>query len=182
MRIKELTNAPQWLLDAVVQEEDVTIDAHGRVQWHSGNFLGGNFWGGNFLGGDFRGGDFWGGDFWGGNFRGGNFRGGDFWGGNFRGGNFRGGDFWGGNFLGGDFRGEKLTIKPLCVYGLTWRVIITGEQMEIGCQRHTHTEWAEFDDSAISVMESHAADFWVEHKAMLLSMCALHAQRSKADK
>jgi len=152
MRIKELTNAPQWLLDAVVQEEDVTIDAHGRVQWHSGNFLGGDF------------------------------RGGNFWGGNFRGGNFRGGDFWGGNFLGGDFRGEKLTIKPLCVYGLTWRVIITGEQMEIGCQRHTHTEWAEFDDSAISVMESHAADFWVEHKAMLLSMCALHAQRSKADK
>jgi hypothetical protein len=137
MRINELTNAPQWLLDAVVRDEDVTIDAHGRVQWHSGNFLGGDFLGGNFLGGNFRGGDFW---------------------------------------------GEKLTIKPLCVYGLTWQVIITGEQMEIGCQRHTHTEWAEFDDDAISVMESRAADFWRENKAMLLSMCALHAQRSKAGK
>lgn len=167
MRIKELTNAPQWLLDAIVRNEDVTIDADGRVQWHSGDFLGGDF-----LGGDFRGGDFLGGNFWGGNF----------WGGDFRGGNFRGGNFLDGNFLDGNFCGEKLTITPLCLYGFTWRVIITGEQMEIGCQRHTHAAWAGFDDGAIAAMEPRASAFWCEHKEMLLGMCAVHAARSKAAK
>jgi len=68
MRINELTNAPQWLIDAVVRDEDVTIDEYGHVQWHSGEWIRGNFWGGDFRGGDFRGGDFRGGDFRGGNF------------------------------------------------------------------------------------------------------------------
>jgi uncharacterized protein YjbI with pentapeptide repeats len=218
MRIKELTNAPQWLLDAVTRDEDVTIDESGRVQWHrgdfwggdfrggdfwggdfrggnfwGGNFLGGNFRGGNFRGGNFRGGDFWGGDFLGGNFRGGNFLGGDFLGGNFRGGNFlggnfrggdflggnfRGGDFRGGNFRGGDFWGEKIAHKPLSLYGLHWGVWISETRMAIGCQVHTHNDWAEFDDHAIAAMDRQALRFWRENKAFLLAMCAAHAARA----
>jgi hypothetical protein len=65
MKIKELTNAPQWLLDAVVRDEDVEIDKYGRVIWHRGSWDSGDFWGGDFRGGDFRGGNFWGGNFWG---------------------------------------------------------------------------------------------------------------------
>lgn len=65
MKIKELKNAPQWLIDAVVRDEDVEIDEYGRVQWNSGEWLSGNFWDGNFWGGNFRGGDFCGGNFWG---------------------------------------------------------------------------------------------------------------------
>ena len=49
MKIKELTNAPRWLIDAIVRDEDVEIDQYGQVQWNRGDFLGGNF----------RGGDFW---------------------------------------------------------------------------------------------------------------------------
>lgn len=138
MKIKELTNAPKWLLDAIVRDEDVTIDDGGRVQWHRGEWLDGNF----------RGGDFWGGD-------------------------FRGGDFWGANFSG-----EKLKIKPLCLYGLTWRVIVTDTQMEIGCQRHTHDAWSAFTDAEIRGMDGRAEGFWSAHKVALLDMCAAHADRA----
>ena len=146
MRKTELKNCPQWLLDADTENEDVIFDDYGRIQWNSGNF-----WGGNFRGGDFRGGEFWGGDF--------------------RGGNFWGGDFWGGNFWGGNFRGEKLNHKPISIYGLTWPIMITGNQMKIGCQTHTHGKWRNFADFEIKEMESRATEFWRTNKDFLLSIC-----------
>ena len=71
MKISELKNAPEWLVMAKTENEDVEITPSGYVIWKSGNFLGGNFLGGNFWGGNFLGGDFLGGNFRGGNFRGG---------------------------------------------------------------------------------------------------------------
>ena len=106
------------------------------------------------------------GDFWGGNFRGGNFCGG-----NFRGGNFCGGDFW-----GGDFRGEKLTKNPQTLYGLKWVVYITKEQMQIGCQRHSHAEWEAFGHDEIKRMASGAFDFWMTWRTPLLMMCMQHRE------
>ena len=97
---------------------------------------------------------------------GGNFRGGDFWGGD-----FRGGDFLGGNFRGGNFLGEKLTHKPISIYGLFWPVLITGNQMQIGCQRHTHDSWKNFDALAIKKMHAEATEFWRVNGALLLSIC-----------
>jgi len=149
MKIKELTNAPQWLIDAVVENEDVTIDEDGRVQWYSGKWLSGDFRGGNFCGGDFCGGDFW------------------------------GGDFRGGNFRGGDFRGGAIKIKPQTLYGLRWRIIIVDDRMEIGCQRHTHAQWKKFSDADIGAMDSYALEFWKENKSFLLAACSAHAKRAK---
>ena len=104
---------------------------------------------------------------WGaGNFRGGNFRGGDFLGGNFRGGNFRGGNFWGGDFLG-----EKITRKPISIYGLARPVLIVQTHLRIGCQTHPHAEWEKFSDDEISQMAEGALAFWKENKDFLLSIC-----------
>ena len=155
MRKTELPNCPQWLLDARTEYEDVVVE-DGILVWRAGNFLGGNFRGGDFLGGNFRGG----------NFRGGNFRGGDFLGGNFRGGNFRGGNFWGGDFLG-----EKITRKPISIYGLARPVLIVQTHLRIGCQTHPHAEWEKFSDDEISQMAEGALAFWKENKDFLLSIC-----------
>ena len=54
MKISELVECPQWLLDAETSNADVEIK-NGWVIWNSGNFLGGNFWGGDFRGGDVKG-------------------------------------------------------------------------------------------------------------------------------
>ena len=151
MKIKELTNAPQWLLDAVTRDEDVEIDQYGRVIWNRGSWYSGDFMGGNFLGGDFLGGNFLGG--------------------NFRGGNFLGGNFLGGNVRGGNFLGEKITLKPLSIYGLRWTVVITDARMMIGCQIHPLADWATFDDKTIAEMDGRdALRFWRDHKDALLGM------------
>ena len=201
MKISELKNAPQWLIDAETSvDADVDI-INGIVYWNSGEFRGGAFrggafwggafWGGEFCGGEFRGGAFRGGAFCGGAFRGGEFcggafrggeflggefRGGEFCGGAFRGGAFRGGAFWGGEFLGGEFRGgefwgEHITICPLSVYGLRWPVVIAGTQMHIGCERRKIDEWRTFDDATINKMDRGALKFWRANKATLLTIC-----------
>ena len=141
MKKTELANCPQWLLDADTENEDVDFDMYGILVWSSGNFRGGDFRGGNFLGGDFRGGD------------------------------FLGGDFWGGNFLGGNFRGDKITRKPISIYGLEWPIIITEIKMQIGCQVHANDAWANFTDKEISRMHAKAADFWNTNKTFLLAIC-----------
>ena len=171
MKKTELINCPQWLLDADTENEDVDFDSYGILIWRGGNFRGGNFRGGNFLGGNFWGGNFWGGNFLAGDFRGGDFRGGNFRGGDFRGGDFRGGDFLGGNFLGGNFRGDKITRKPISIYGLEWPIIITEIKMQIGCQVHANDAWANFTDKEISRMHAKAADFWNTNKTFLLAIC-----------
>ena len=160
MKIKELKNAPQWLIDAVVRDEDVEIDEYGRVQWNSGEWLSGNFWDGNFWGGNFRGGDFCGG----------NFRGGNFWDGNFRGGDFCGGNFW----------GEAIKIAPMMIHGLRWAVVITDNVMQIGCQRHSHSAWRRFSKKAIAKMDSEASAVWEPNKVWILAACEQHAARAKA--
>ena len=147
MRKTELPNCPQWLMDADTENEDVYFNEYDVLIWSGGNFIGGDFRGGNFIGGNFIGGNFWGG-------------------------NFIGGNFIGGNFIGGNFRGEKLNHKPISIYGLTWPIIITGNKMVIGCQRHSHDEWIKFTDKDIKRMESRAHEFWRTNRDFLLSICA----------
>jgi hypothetical protein len=48
--------------------------------------------------------------------------------------------------------------------------------MRIGCQRHTHAEWAAFDEKAIRRMHAKALDFWKQWRCALLTMCAEHAK------
>lgn len=54
MRITELTNAPTWLKQATVENENVEI-VHGIVIWYSGIWYGGIWNGGAWKGGDWKG-------------------------------------------------------------------------------------------------------------------------------
>ena len=47
MKIKELENPPQWLLDADTQDADVNI-IEGAVHWYRGDWHGGTWYGGRW--------------------------------------------------------------------------------------------------------------------------------------
>ena len=202
MKIKDLTNAPAWLMNAIVSDENVEIDRFGRVIWYGGDWHGGVWYGGDWRGGywlggywhggDWRGGDWHGGDwhggywhggYWhggdwrGGYWLGGDWYGGDWYGGDWHGGYWLGGDWHGGDWHGGDWRGgvwygEKVTRPPVLIASLPhWTVMISDTRMMIGCQIHTHAEWAVFDDAAIVEMDRQALRFWRTYKDALLAMC-----------
>lgn len=64
-----------------------------------------------------------------------------------------------------------------------WPVVIGPQFMEIGCQRHTHQEWADFDNDDIDAMSADALEFWSMHKERLLDMCSWYrAQHEIAEK
>ena len=84
--------------------------------------------------------------------------------------NLRGADLCGANL-----RGEKLKSIPVFIYGLKWFVTVTNEFLTIGCQRHTHAEWAAFSDEQISDMDEGALNLWQMWKPSLLSVCAVQA-------
>ena len=50
MKISQLTNAPQWLLDAKTSDEDVEI-IRGKVHWFSGNWHEGTWENGTWMAG-----------------------------------------------------------------------------------------------------------------------------------
>ena len=94
----------------------------------------------------------------------------DLCGANLRGANLRAADL-----LGANLCGEKLKSIPVFIYGLKWFVTVTNEFLTIGCQRHTHAEWAAFSDEQISDMDEGALNFWQMWKPSLLSVCAVQA-------
>jgi hypothetical protein len=61
--------------------------------------------------------------------------------------------------------------------GLYWWTMVTDGYLTIGCQRHTHAEWAAFDDAEIAAMDRQALRFWRQWKGPLLAMCATHAAK-----
>ena len=83
-------------------------------------------------------------------------------------------DLRGAYLQGADLRGEILIIFPVQVLGLRWFVLITPQYMSIGCERHTHEEWANFNRVEISKMDTNAWDWWTVHKDVLLNMCSIH--------
>jgi uncharacterized protein YjbI with pentapeptide repeats len=114
-------------------------------------------------------------DLRGANLRAADLRGADLSGANLRAADLRGADLSGANLRGADINGEKITRVPVQIANLRWDVLITEGYLRIGCQRHTHAEWAAFDDATIAGMDEDAADFWAQWKAPLLVMCAAHA-------
>ena len=134
------------------------------------------------------------------NFRGANLRGADLQGADLAGANLRGAyltdanltdaylagaDLARANLTDANFEGEKLTLAPLQLIGLRWPVLITGQYLRIGCQRHRHETWAAFSDAEIDVMETGALEWWAEHKAFILGDCEFHraaVERASAEK
>ena len=105
------------------------------------------------------------------NLYGANLRGANLYGANLYGANLYGANLRGADLRGADIDGETVTKQPIILSSLRWFVLITDNYMRIGCQRHTHDEWAAFSDEEIKNMDSHAPVFWGEYKGMLLGIC-----------
>lgn len=108
---------------------------------------------------------------------------------NLTGANLRGADLMGADLMGADIMGaylrgayltgadgEKIPITkaPMQIVNLRWMITIWDAHMQIGCEFHSHAEWAEFDDARIKQMDGNALDFWREWKEILMAMCKKH--------
>ena len=82
-----------------------------------------------------------------------------------------GADLGGASLDGAYLDGEVLNKAPISLINLQWSILITGQYMRIGCQRHTHEEWRDFTDAKIRNMARGALAFWREWKAPLLAIC-----------
>ena len=84
-------------------------------------------------------------------------------------------DLRGADLRGADYNGEKLTKEPIQILGLKYFVLITKEQIKIGCEFHKATEWKEFKDKRIIEMDGkEALKWWKKHKDLILKAHELH--------
>ena len=154
--------------------------------------------GADLRGSDLRGADLRGTDLRDADLRGADLRGADLFAADLRGANLIGASLFGASLfaaslngaslIGADLRGaslngakmadEILVISPLSMSGLHWDVLITGENLKIGCQRHSHLKWMEFSDDEISQMDSCALVLWTEYKAILMNLCEIQKKKS----
>ena len=93
----------------------------------------------------------------------------------------------GANLSGANLSGAKwcdgivINKPPIQLFGLHWRVTILDEHMQIGCELHKLSDWAEYDDERIARMDGrNALRFWRAHKDVLLGL-AKSAGRGVAD-
>ena len=105
-----------------------------------------------------------------------NFGNADLRGANLRGANLGGADLWGANLWGADLWGAHgINQYVKCIQIDTYPITYTAEVIQIGCERHTHQEWAEFDDASILQMDGRKAlTWWRKYKAWLfqaIEMC-----------
>jgi hypothetical protein len=113
MKIPELSNAPQWLMRAIVANEDVEIDDNGRVVWLGGDWLDGDWHDGVWHDGVWHGGVWHDGD-------------------------WRDGLWRGGVWYGGVWRGERIDRPLASLHNLRWPVYVSPTRIMIGCELHTH--------------------------------------------
>jgi len=85
--------------------------------------------------------------------------------------NLDGASLDGAYLAGANLDGEVLNKAPISLINLQWSILITGQYMRIGCQRHTHEEWRDFTDAKIRNMAIDALAFWRKWKAPLLAIC-----------
>ena len=106
MKIKEIPNAPAWLVKAETLDADVTVQ-DGRVVWRGGLWLGGEWRGGLWRGGEWCGGEWCEGQWCGGQWHDGVWRDGLWLGGEWCDGQWCGGEWCGGEWHGGLWLDEK---------------------------------------------------------------------------
>lgn len=80
------------------------------------------------------------------------------------------------DFKGAFLDGEILVRAPLTLAGLLWPVVISDAFMRIGCQRHSHADWASMPAAGIRGMHRNAPKFWKEWQKPLLQMCEAHSR------
>jgi hypothetical protein len=102
-----------------------------------------------------------------------------------RGADLTGADLMGAYLTGADLRGAKykdieITKTPIQILNLYYSVLIFENHMQIGCEFHTHKEWDKFDNRRIIEMDGKAAaEFWKEHKDLLMGFCKFMAKPEK---
>jgi carbonic anhydrase/acetyltransferase-like protein (isoleucine patch superfamily) len=73
----------------------------------------------------------------------------------------------------------SLTKNAINIVGMLWNITITTIHIKIGCRLHTYTEWSEFNDSQISLMDDKALDFWRKMKKLILDIHKSHFEDEK---
>jgi len=170
------------LLEAIKSGADLGgADLYG-ADLYGVNLYGVNLRGANLGCADLRGANLGGVNLRGANLGGVNLYGADLDGADLYGADLYGVNLYGVNLYGAKINGEKVLITPITIGGLYWWVLITDGYMRIGCQRHSHAEWAQFVDEAISDMDGHALEFWRQWKSLLLAMCEQHHAAAVAKK
>ncbi len=139
------------------------------------NLGGANLRGANLDGANLGGANLGGANLDGANLGGANLDSANLGGANLGGANLDGANLDGANLDGANLGGETLAKAPISILNLGWNVLVTDGYMQIGCQRHTHSEWAAFDDRQIAAMDgAHALRFWRANRDWLLGACAAH--------
>lgn len=62
---------------------------------------------------------------------------------------------------------EIKTIKTV-----RWSIVIAGDQLAIGCQQHSFSQWMNFSDEEIEEMDDDALEWWKEWKPRIRAMIA----------
>ena len=96
---------------------------------------------------------------------------------NLSGANLSGAYLFGANLSGATYgAGISITKQPIFISGLEWNVLILDTHMKIGCEIHSHKEWAGFSDRRIAEMDGmRAVKFWRDYEKPLLDLCEAHA-------
>ena len=83
----------------------------------------------------------------------------------------------GANLAGAKWRdGITITKTPIQISGLQYPAHILDTHIQIGCELHSHDEWASFDDARISMMDGlKARRFWQDNKDVILAIAKNHA-------
>lgn len=55
----------------------------------------------------------------------------------------------------------------------TWRVVLCGNKLSIGCETHSVEEWASFDDERIAEMHAGALEWWAKWRHIVLEIARL---------
>jgi len=128
-------------------------------------------------GADLRGAYLRGADLGGAYLRGAYLRGADLRGADLGGAYLEGADLEGADLRGAYFYGEKLTKTPIQILGLRYFILITKEQIKIGCKIHKSIEWENFTDKEVLEMGGKdGLDWWKQNKTLILKFQKQHAE------
>ena len=81
------------------------------------------------------------------------------------------------NLTDANLRDEKLDKKPMQIIGLRYFILITKEQIKIGCENHKVADWKEFNNKRIIEMDGKEALVWWEtHKKLIFNAHEIHCK------
>jgi uncharacterized protein YjbI with pentapeptide repeats len=122
------------------------------------------------------------------NLRGANLQGADLQDANLRGANLQDANLQGADLQGANLQdayyGEGVPVEnePLQLMGTSYFILVMDTHIKIGYKLYKHSEWENFTDAEISVMDSGALTWWNEWRVLVLSLSLGHQQRIAAKK